>query len=72
MIKIKRYIEIKEHCTKLKIKGWESQKNLRNIGNENISMVYSGVADGKKFRIQTNGRTLLGDVIDKICKAVET
>ena len=72
MIKHRQYVEIENHVTKIKIKGWESQKNARNIGNENISMVYSGVADGKKFRVQTNGRMLLGDVIDKICKAVET
>ena len=71
MIKYKPYTEIETHVTKIKIKGWEEQKAQRNFGNENISMVYSGVVDGRKFKVVTNGRMLLSDVVDKICRAVE-
>ena len=67
MIKHKSYIEIEEHCTKIKIKCWESYKNFRF---ENARVRYSGVADGRKFCVETKGSERIGDVIDKICKAV--
>lgn len=67
MIKHKSYIEIEEHCTKIKIRGWESYKNFKY---ENARVQYNGVVDGKKFHIETKGSERIGDVIDKICKAV--
>ena len=67
MIKTRRYVEIEEHCTKIKIRGWESYKNFKY---ENAKVQYNGVADGKKFHIETKGSELIKDVIDKICKAV--
>lgn len=68
MIKYKTYVEIEEHCTKIRIKGWESYKNFRY---ENAKVRYSGVVDGRKFHVETKGSELIGDVIDKICKAVQ-
>lgn len=68
MIRHKSYVEIEEHCTKIRIKGWESYKNFRY---ENARVNYSGVIDGRKFHVETKGSELIGNVIDRICKAVQ-
>ena len=67
MIKNKQYIEMEEHCTKIKIKGWESQKNFRN---DNTTVIYKGIADGKHFEVRTNGHQLLKDIINAIVEEV--
>ena len=68
MIKNKQYIEMEEHCTKIKIKGWVSYKNFKY---ENAKVIYSGMVDGRKFHVETKGSELIGNVIDRICKAVQ-
>ena len=68
MIKHKSYVEMEEHCTKIKIKGWESYKNFKY---ENAKVIYSGMVDGRKFHVETKGSELIGNVIDRICKAVQ-
>ena len=67
MIKHKDYIEIESHVTRFKIRGWESQKNFRN---DNTTVTYMGVADGKHFEVRTNGHQLVKDIIDGIVKEV--
>ena len=68
MIKHKSYVEMEEYCTKIKIKGWESYKNFKY---ENAKVIYSGMVDGRKFHVETKGSELIGNVIDRICKAVQ-
>ena len=65
MIKYKPYAEIETHVTKFKIRGWESQKNFRN---ENTTVIYKGIADGKRFEVRTNGHQRIADIIDAIEK----
>lgn len=68
MIKQKTYIEIEDHVTKLKIKGWETTKN---INKERICLNIKGIADGKKFEINTTGKMLVSEIIDAIVNEVK-
>ena len=67
MIKNKKVIEIENHVGKFKIRGWESAKGMRYMDS---TLIYKGIADGKKFHVETNGREKLADVVNKIVKAV--
>ena len=68
MIKHKSYVEIEDHVSKLHIRGWETAKTMRG---QDYVVIYKGIADGKRFAVETNGRMPLKDVINQIVKAVK-
>ena len=68
MIKHKDYIEIENHVTEINIRGWENYKNFKY---QNSKVNYSGVADGKKYNVTSEGSWLIKDIVNKICKQVK-
>lgn len=63
----RRIIEIEDHVTEIEIKNFATLKN--QTYTQSI-MTISGVADGKKFALKTDGTMTIGDIVNEITRQV--
>ena len=62
--KVKRIIQIEDHVSRLKIKGFVNFYS--GCGREHQPMTITGKADGKSFNITTSGNNTLGEIVKMI------
>jgi len=60
-------IDIENHVTKIRIKNWENARTYRYLPHQ---LTYKGIADGKPFKIETDGHQRIGDIVDRIVEQV--
>lgn len=57
-----KVIQIEDHVSELKIKGWINSWNFKDYK----PMAITGVADGKRFAVKTSGNNTLGEIVKMI------
>lgn len=69
MVTYKAHIDIQNHVTELKVKGYTNNYSNNLTGTP---MTINGYADGRKFKLKTNGHMTLAEIVNLITKAVRT
>ena len=62
--KVKRIIQIEDHVSKIKIKGFTNFYS--GCGREHQPMTIMGSVRKKKFSVRTNGNNTLGEIVKMI------
>ena len=62
--KVKRIIQIEDHVSKIKIKGFVNFYS--GCGREHQPMTIMGSVKKKNFSVRTNGKNTLGEIVQMI------